>query len=162
MCYRNLAILLEHPFNLRLRVASNGDAFQEDFFIWMHSIFASYFEGSWRICNNPNNCWSSFYSLTLSVPAFLYNFEDQVGVESSTTCSRYFSGHIRDRQLWIGNPKNWEQSIAYREKKFWKSPTQCWEIWVQKTLFFARFFKNVEYRTNSLIEVPRLPTENCS
>ena len=46
------------------------------------------------------------YSLTLSGPAFLYNFEDQVGVESSTTYSRYFSACIRGRKFWIVNPKN--------------------------------------------------------
>ena len=58
--------------------------------------------------DRPKKCKKvqNLAELTLSVPAFLYNFEDQVGVESSTTCSRYFSGHIRDRQLWIGNPKN--------------------------------------------------------
>ena len=54
-----------------------------------------------------------------------------------------------------------EQSIAYREKVLKKSHPVLRNL-SSKTLFFTRFFENVDYRTNSPIEVPCLPTENCS
>ena len=53
----------------------------------------------------PKLC-RGWFVLTLSGPPFLYNFEDQGGVESSTTCSCYFSACIKDRKFWTDNPKN--------------------------------------------------------
>ena len=51
-----------------------------------------------------------------------------------------------------------EQSIAYREKVLKKSHPVLRNL-SSKTLFFARVFENADYRTNSLKEVPGLPTE---
>ena len=83
-------------------------------------------------------------------PDILHNFVARVGVESSTTCLRYFPAYIRDRKFWVGNPKNWEHSLVARKKICWKSPTQCWDNLVQKGLFFAQFFENVHYRSNPM------------